>query len=113
MTSKIDVAIGFLVLLAGLLIYPGPIGTIYLGGLSGIIFGAIGLALYRRMSRIGLGVSILAIILGIVAVLVGPGPHIVPMLQEPEFAMEIVGLLAMATGIVGIVTGALAKPRQV
>ena len=113
MTSKIDVAIGLLVLLAGLLIYPGPIGTIYLGGLSGIIFGAIGLALHRRMSRIGLGVSILAIILGIVAVLVGPGPHIVPMLQEPEFAMEIVGLLAMATGIVGIVTGALAKPRQV
>lgn len=113
MTSRIEIAIGFLVFLAGLLIYPGPIGTIYLGGVSGIVFGAIGLALHRRIGRIGLGVSILAIVLGIAAVLVAPGPHLGPMIQEPDFAMEIIGLLAIATGLVGIVTGALAKPRQV
>lgn len=32
MASKIEITIGLLVVLAGLLIYPGPIGTIYLGG---------------------------------------------------------------------------------
>ncbi len=112
MASKIDVAIGLLVLLAGLLIYPGPIGTIYLGGVSGVVFGAIGLALCRRLSRMGLGVSILAIILGIVAVLVAPGPHLGPLLEEPQFAMEVVGVLTMATGVFGIVTGAIGKPRK-
>lgn len=112
MASKTDIAIGLLVLIAGLLIYPGPIGTIYLGGVSGVVFGGIGLALRRRMSKTGLGVSILAIILGIAAVLVAPGPHLSPMLEEPQFAMEVVGLLTMATGVFGIVTGAIAKPRK-
>jgi len=113
MASKIDIMIGLLVLLAGLLIYPGPIGTIYLGGVSGVVFGAVGLALRKRMSRIGLGVSIFAIILGIVAVLVAPGGlHLVPTPEERQFAMEAVGVLTMATGVLGVVAGARAIAKS-
>lgn len=112
MASKIEITIGLLVVLAGLLIYPGPIGTIYLGGVSAVVFGVVGLALRRRMSRMGLGVSVLAIILGIVAVLVAPGPHLGPTIEERRFAMETLGVLTMATGVFGVVTGAIAKPRR-
>lgn len=60
----------------------------------------------------GLVVSVLAIILGIVALLVAPGPHLGPTIEERQFAMEAVGILTMATGVFGVVTGAIAKPRR-
>ncbi len=84
MVSRNDFAIGILVLIAGIVIYsfapggamympmPGHTTTHYVGGALAIVFGLIGLALYKKTNMITAAVSVLSIILGIVFILDAP-----------------------------------------
>jgi len=113
MVSKYDLAIGVLVLIAGIIIYsfaPGGalfVGgaeqatTHYVGGFIAIIIGLVGVALYRNLGRVEVGVSVLSVISGVLFILEAPGllyadfgPH--------AFAMEAVGGLTILIGLIGI-----------
>lgn len=111
----IGLAVGVLALFAGLiLVFVSPVGPWYLGGTLGdhvighylgtsmlIIFGLIGLAFYRTIGRVGISVSILSIIMGIVYILEIPG-LLFNYMQPHAEAMDIVSALQVLWGIIGI-----------
>ena len=113
MVSRTDLAIGVLAFIVGLIIlsfapgFPLFIGgsehftTHYVGGFLAIIVGIIGLALYRKIGRVEIGVSILSIILGLVFILDVPGA-LFSDLQPHALAMETLGTLTVIVGLVGI-----------
>ncbi len=129
MVSKNDLAIGILVLIAGILIYeftpasaaPGAGGIFmggsahatshYIGSALAIIFGLVGLALYKKVNMLTLGVSVLSLILGIVFLLDAPGMTLYPILKPHGAAMAGVGGLTMLIGLVGIVGSAAVKKK--
>lgn len=124
MVSRNDFAIGILVLIAGIVIYsfapggamympmPGHTTTHYVGGALAIVFGLIGLALYKKTNMITAAVSVLSIILGIVFILDAPpsGPLFMALPKmDHGMHMQITGGLIALVGIVGIAGSALKK----
>lgn len=124
MLSKNDLAIGILVLIAGIIIYsfapggamympmPGHTTTHYEGGALAILFGLIGLALYKKTSKVTAAVSVLSIILGIVFILDAPASGVLFMAlpkSDHGLHMQTVGGLTALVGIVGIAGSALKK----
>jgi hypothetical protein len=125
MVSKYDLAVGILVMLAGILMYEFALGgylfesggmhtvTHYIGGAIAIIFGLIGLALYKRISLTELGVSALSIILGIVFILDAPPTGILYALLQPHaIAMEVTGGLTALIGLAGIAASVIVRRIQ-
>jgi hypothetical protein len=126
MVSKNDLAISILVLVAGLIIYsfapkgpmymplPAHTTTHYIGGAIAIVFGLIGLGLYKKTNKITNAVSVLSIILGIVFILDAP-PNgalfmVLPAIDH-AMHMQTVGGLTALVGIVGIAGSALWKKK--
>ena len=66
-----------------------------------IVFGLVGLAFYRTIGRIGISVSVLSIIMGIVYILEIPG-LLFNYMQPHAEAMDVVAGLQMVWGLVGI-----------
>jgi hypothetical protein len=125
MVSKYDFAVGLLVLIAGIIMYEfapggylfesGALHTVthYVGGAIAMIFGLIGLALHKRISLTGLGVSVLSVILGIVFILDAPPAGILYALLQPHaIAMEITGGLTALIGLAGIAASLIVKRIQ-
>ncbi len=126
MVSKNDLAIGILVLIAGIIIYsfapggpmympmPGHTNTHYIGGAIAIIFGLIGLGLYKKTNKVTLAVSVLSVILGIVFILDAPTTGVLftalPAMDH-GLHMQAVGGLTALVGIVGIAGSALVKKK--
>jgi hypothetical protein len=114
MPSRYDLTNGLLVLIAGVIVYSfapgGPlfvagsehVTSHYLGGFIAIIMGVIGLSLYRNMSRVEIGVSVLSILLGFVFILDAPGYLLSSDFQPHALAMQAIGLLTVLVGLVGI-----------
>lgn len=124
MVSKNDLAIGVLVLIGGIIIYSfspaGPLympmpthtTTHYVGGALAIVFGLVGLALYKKTNKITWAVSLLSIVLGIVFVLDAPaGGQLFMLLPATDHAMHMqeIGGLTMLVGLVGIAGSAMKK----
>jgi hypothetical protein len=122
MVSKNDLAIGVLVLIAGVIIYEfSPAGmlymgmpmhttTHYIGGALAILFGVIGLALMKKTNKITSAVSVLSIILGIVFILDAPPSGLLfTMLPAMDHGMhmEVIGGLTVLVGLVGIAGSAI------
>lgn len=117
--------IGVLVLIAGIIYYEfAPGGFLFQGGpahamthdIAGalaIIFGIVGLALYKKLSMAGVGVSVLSIILGLVIILDAPGMALYPMLQPHPLAMQSVAGLTSLVGLIGIAASFVMKTKKV
>ncbi len=120
MVSKSDLVVGILVLIAGIFMYeftpaaaaPGAGGLFmggaahatshYIGSALAIVFGLVGLALYKRVNKITLPVSVLSIILGIVFLLDAPGMALFRDLQPHGTAMAAISSITLLVGIIGI-----------
>ncbi|MGA2460913.1 MAG: hypothetical protein ABSF82_05780 [Candidatus Bathyarchaeia archaeon] len=130
MVSRNDLAIG--VLLAGIIIYlfspAGPLyvpvmegdmmsveahaNTHYIGGAFAIFFGLSGLAVYKKVSKVTVGISVLSVVLGIVFALLAPGGPLFPIMQPHGLVMESIGGVTALLGLVGIVGSAALKPKK-
>lgn len=126
MVSKNDLAIGVLVLIAGVIIYEfSPAGmlymgmpmhttTHYIGGAIAVLFGIIGLALKKKTNKITWAVSVLSIILGIVFILDAPPSGALFMAlpaMDHGMHMQAIGGLEALVGLVGIVGSAMWKKK--
>lgn len=130
MVSKNDLGVGILVLIAGIIIYLfSPAGPLYvnvdpnnlaatiaahdnshfIGGGLAIIFGIIGVAMYKKVSKITIGVSVLSIILGIFFVSFSAIGPLFPYVQPHGAGMEATGAITAIVGIVGIIGSAVNK----
>ena len=124
MVSKNDFTIGVLVLIAGVVISefapgglifmggPAHATTHYIGSAIAIIFGIVGLAMYKKLSMAGIGVSVLSIVLGLVFLLDAPGMALYKLWTPHGLAMMETGGLTVVVGLVGIVASAVMKPRK-
>jgi hypothetical protein len=86
--------------------------THYVGSTIAIVFGLMGVAMYKKLSGIGIAVSALSIILGLVFVLDAPGMAFYSTLQPHAMAMVATGGLTALVGLVGIVASAVIKPKK-
>jgi uncharacterized membrane protein len=86
--------------------------THYVGAAIAIIFGLIGVAMYKKLSMAGLGISVLSIILGLVFVLDAPGMALYAALTPHALAMQAVCGLTALVGLVGIAASAVMKPKK-
>jgi hypothetical protein len=126
MVSKNDLAIGILVLIAGIIIYsfapsgpmympmPAHTNTHYIGGAIAILFGLVGLVLYKKTSKITAAVSVLSVILGVVFILDAPPSGALFMAlpaMDHGMHMQVVGGLTALVGIVGVAGAAMWKKK--
>lgn len=121
MASRYDLGIGVLVLIAGIIIYSfapgGPLfvtGTEhatshYLGGFIAIIMGLVGLALYKNLGRVEVGVSVLSIILGLIFILEAPRMVLYSVWAPHPVAMQATGALIVLVGLIGIAAAFLVR----
>ncbi len=130
MVSKFDLTVGILVLIAGLIIYsfapggalfaspksPGGVeahsNTHYVGAVLAIVFGVVGVALYKKLSTVGLAVSVLSIILGLVFALDAPNGALYSSLVPHGLAMQAAGGLTALVGLVGIAGSFVMKTKK-
>ena len=125
-------AIGVLVLIAGIIIYlfspAGPFyvpvmegdmmsveahaNTHYIGGAFAIFFGLSGLAVYKKVSKVTVGISASSVVLGIVFAFLAPGGPLFPIMQPHGLVMESIGGATTLLGLVGIVGSAALKPKK-
>jgi hypothetical protein len=121
MSSRFGFVEGLLVLIGGILMYtfapgqslfvppPGHVMTHFIGGGLAVLFGVVGLALYSRIGRLGLGVAILSVILGLVFILDAPGYPISTLLQPHGLAMEGIAAVTALVGIIGLIGALVTK----
>lgn len=130
MVSKNDLIVGILVLVAGTVIYgfapaaaaPGG-GFLFMGGAAhatshyigggfAVIFGVVGLGLYKKVNKLTLAVAVLSIILAIVFILDAPGNPLFAAWIPHGQAMATVGGITVVLGLVGIAGSAALKPKH-
>ena len=102
MISKNDFLVGILVSVAGILIWEftpasaAPGGGLfmagsmhatshYIGAAAAIIFGLVGLALYKKVNMVTVAVSVLSILIGIVFFLMPPAWHCTQCLHHTQW----------------------------
>jgi hypothetical protein len=86
--------------------------THYIGGAFATFFGLSGLAVYKKVSKVTVGISVLSVILGIVFALLAPGGPLFPIMQPHGLVMESIGGATALLGLVGIVGSAALKPKK-
>jgi hypothetical protein len=124
MVSKNDLAIGVLVLIAGVVIYefapggalyqgmPAHTTTHYVGGALAVVFGLVGLALYKKTTKVTWAVSVLSIVLGLFFILDAPPSGVLFMAlpaADHGLHMQATGGLTALVGLVGIAGSAMKK----
>ncbi len=130
MVSKNDLLVGVLALIAGILIWgftppaaapgggflfmggPAHATTHYIGSALAIIFGIVGLALYKKVSKITLGVAALTLVLGIIFLLDAPGGALYSVWTPHGQAMATTGGITILVGLIGIVATVAVKPKK-
>src|SRR5208283_2825585 len=123
--SKNDLLVGVLVLIAGIIYYeftpaaasPGAGGMFmagpahatshYIATAVAVIFGLVGLAMYKKINKVTFAVSALLVIL-----LDAPAWPLFSVLNPHPKAMASVAELTMLVGVVGIVGSAALKPKK-
>ncbi len=124
MFSKKDLLVSVLVLLTGFVMYEftpmstAPGGGVllasagmetghYVGGALGILFGIVGLALYKKVSKLTIAVSVFSILLGFVFVMDAPSASL-----RMSIPMASIAELTMLVGIIGIIGPAILKTKK-
>ena len=123
MVSKIDLLIGVLVLLTSQVMHEftptsaGGGGILaarfgmetghYVGGALGILFGIVGLALYKKVNKVTIAVSVLSILLGLVFVMDAPNAPL-----RMSIAMATIAELTLLVSIIGIVGSVALKTKK-
>ena len=130
--SKNDLLVGVLVLIAGIIYYeftpaaasPGAGGMFmgpapavhatshYIATAVAVVFGLVGLAMYKKINKVTFAVSALSVILGLVILLDAPTWPLYSVLNPHPQAMASVAGLIMLVGVVGIVGSAVLKPKK-
>jgi hypothetical protein len=133
--SKNDLLVGVLVLIAGIIYYlftyysfnvnssaPGAGRLLmtpaahttghYIASVVAIIFGVVGLVMYKKINKVTFAVSALSVILGLVILLDAPTWPLYSVLNPHPQAMASVAGLIMLVGVVGIVGSAVLKPKK-
>ena len=128
MVSKSDLLVGALVLINGRVMHEftptsaGGGGILlakfgmeaghYVGSALGILFGIVGLALYKKVNKVTIAVSVLSILLGLMflAIMVNWPLHTV--LTPHPVAMASIAELTSLVGIIGIVGSAALKRKK-
>jgi hypothetical protein len=77
----------------------------YAGSVLSILSGIVGLALYRKVNKVTIAVSVLSILLGLMFLAI--------MGNGPMDAMAIIAELTLLVGIIGIVGSAILKRKKV
>jgi hypothetical protein len=129
MVSKNDLLVGVLVLIAGILIYgftpaaaapgagflfmagPAHPTSHYVGGTLAVVFGIVGLALYKKVNKLTLVVAALSLILGVVFILDAPGNPLYQVWAPHGQAMATTGGLTLLVGLAGIAGSAALKKK--
>src|SRR5208282_2731354 len=128
--SKNDLLVGVLVLIAGIIYYsftpkaaapgagamfmapPAHTTSHYIATVVAILFGAVGLVLYKKINKVTFAVSVLSVVLGLVILLDAPTWPLYSVLTPHGGAMASVAGLLMLAGVVGIVGSATLKPKK-
>jgi len=130
MLSKYDLLVGVLVLIAGIIygvftyysFTPGAGRLLmtpaahasghYIISVVAIIFGVVGLVMYKKINKVTFAVSILSVVLGLVILLDTPTWPLYSVLNPHPQAMASVAALLMLVGVVAIVGSAVLKPKK-
>jgi hypothetical protein len=126
MVSKNDLMVGILVLIAGIIIFEFAPGgflfngssaaahatTHYIGAAIAIMFGIVGLAMYKKLSMAGVGVSVLSVILGLVFLVDAPGMALYSVWTPHPMAMQVTGGLTALVGLIGVAAAFVMKPKK-
>jgi hypothetical protein len=129
MASKSDLLVGALVLITGLVMYEftpmnaAPGGGVllasagmetghYFGFALAILFGIIGLALYKKVNKVTIAVSVLSILLGLLFLAIMDNWPLHTVLTPHPVAMASIAELTMLVGIIGIVGSAALKTKK-
>ena len=130
MVSKNDLIVGILLLVAGLVIYgfapaaAAPGGGFlfqkgeahatshYIGGALAIVFSLVGIALYKKISKLTLAVSVLGLILGLLFALDVPATPLYDALVPHGQVMAATGGLTLLLGLVAVAVSAALKTKQ-
>ena len=123
MVSKTDLLIGILIVITGIVMHEfaptsfggggfllarfGMQAGHYIGAALGVLFGIVGLALYKKVNKVTLGVSALSILLGgLFLALMGMGMGI----MQP--GMVSVAGVTLLVGIIGIIGSIALKTKK-
>ena len=128
MVSKSDLLIGILVAITGIVMHEftptnaGGGGFLlarfgmepghYIGATLGILFGIVGLALYRRVNKVTIAVSVLSILLGVLFLAIMDNWPLHTVLTPHAVAMASIAELTMLVGIIGIVGSVTLKTKK-
>lgn len=130
MVSKNDLMVGVLVLIAGIVIYgfapsaaaPGGgfifqggaahLTSHYIGGALAIVFGIVGLAFYKKVGKLAVGIAVLSLILGLIFALDAPGGPLYAAWTPHPQAMATAGALTILVGLAGIGAAIAIKPKK-
>lgn len=129
MVSKNDLIVGILVLVAGIVIYgfapaaAAPGGGFlfqkgaahatshYIGGALAVIFGLVGVGLYKKVSKLTLAVAVLSLIVGLLFILDAPGNPLYAVWTPHGQAMATTGGITILLGLVGLVGSVALKKK--
>jgi len=123
MVSKTDLLIGILVAITGIVMHefaPTSVGGggfllarfgmqagHYTGAALGVLFGIVGLALYKKVNKITLGVSVLSILLGCLFLAL-----LRMSMEVMESGMVAVAGVTVLVGIMGIIGSVVLKTKK-
>ena len=128
MVSKSDLLIGIPVTINGIIMHEftptnaGGGGLLlarfgmepghYIGAALGILFGIVGLALYKKVNKVTSPVSVLSILLGFLFLAIMDNWPLHTILTPHAVAMASIAGVTLLVGIVGIVGSVVLKPKQ-
>jgi hypothetical protein len=128
MVSKSDLLIGMLVAINAIVMHEftptnaGGGGLLlarfgmepghYVGSALGILFGIVGLALYRKVNKVTIPVSVLSVVLGFLSLAIMDNwpPHTT--LTPHAVAMASIAGVTLVVGIIGIAGSVVLKPKM-
>jgi hypothetical protein len=128
MVSKSDLLIGVLVLLTGCVMHEftptnaGGGGILlarfgmepghYIGSALAILFGIIGLALYRKVNKVTIAVSVLSILLGLLFLAIMNNWPLHTVFTPHAVAMASIADLTLLVGIIGTVGSVAIRTKK-
>jgi len=128
MVSKSDLLIGILVAVTGIVMHEftptntGGGGLLlarfgmelghYIGAALGILFGIVGLVLYRKVNKVTIPVSVLSVLLGFLFLAIMDNWPLHTVLTPHAVAMASIAGVTMLVGIIGIVGSVVLKPEK-
>ena len=84
----------------------------YVGSVLAVLFGIVGLALYKKVNKVTFAVSVLSIMLGVLFLVIMDNWPLHTVLTPHPVAMASIAELTMLVGVIGIVGSAALKTKK-